>query len=42
VDVLRAVRLANGYPPASAWTDSLQHDGTATDQVQAAELTGLN
>jgi hypothetical protein len=28
--------------PASAWTDSLQQDGTATDQAQAAELTGLN
>jgi len=26
----------------TAWTDSLQQDGTATDQAQAAELTGLN
>ena len=25
-----------------AWTDSLRQDGTATDQAQAAELTGLN
>jgi hypothetical protein len=28
--------------PASAWTDSLAQDGTATDQAQVAELTGLN
>lgn len=28
--------------PAPAWTDSLQQDGTATDQAQVAELTGLN
>jgi hypothetical protein len=28
--------------PAEAWTDSLQQDGTATDQAQTAELTGLN
>jgi hypothetical protein len=25
-----------------AWTDSLRQDGTATDQAQTAELTGLN
>jgi len=25
-----------------AWSDSLRQDGTATDQAQAAELTGLN
>jgi hypothetical protein len=28
--------------PASCWTDSLRQDGTATDQAQVAELTGLN
>jgi hypothetical protein len=28
--------------PAHAWTDSLRQDGTATDQAQVAELTGLN
>jgi hypothetical protein len=28
--------------PESVWTDSLRQDGTATDQAQAAELTGLN
>ncbi|WP_406075322.1 transposase [Micromonospora sp. NBC_01638] len=28
--------------PAEAWTDSLRQDGTATDQAQSAELTGLN
>jgi hypothetical protein len=28
--------------PAHAWTDSLTQDGTATDQAQVAELTGLN
>jgi hypothetical protein len=28
--------------PATAWTSSLQPDGTATDQAQVAELTSLN
>jgi hypothetical protein len=28
--------------PENAWTDSLIQDGTATDQAQVAELTGLN
>jgi hypothetical protein len=28
--------------PTDAWTASLQPDGTATDQAQVAELTGLN
>ena len=28
--------------PVTAWTDGLQQDGTATDQAQVAELTGLN
>ena len=28
--------------PATAWTDSLQQDGTATDCAHVAELTGLN
>lgn len=28
--------------PEQAWTDGLQQDGTATDQAQATELTGLN
>jgi hypothetical protein len=28
--------------PRNAWTDSLQQDGTATDQVQVAELSSLN
>lgn len=28
--------------PAHAWTDGLEPDGTATDQAQVAELTGLN
>jgi hypothetical protein len=27
---------------ANAWADSLSQDGTATDQAQVAELTGLN
>ncbi|MGX6607352.1 IS1380 family transposase [Micromonosporaceae bacterium Da 78-11] len=33
---------AIGALPAHAWTDSLAQDGTATDQAQVAELTGLN
>jgi hypothetical protein len=28
--------------PETAWTDSLQQDGTATDKAHTAELTGLN
>jgi hypothetical protein len=28
--------------PETAWTDSLQPDGTATDKAHTAELTGLN
>ena len=28
--------------PQTAWTDSLQPDGTATDKAHTAELTGLN
>jgi hypothetical protein len=28
--------------PEQAWTNSLNQDGTATDQAQVAELTGLN
>lgn len=28
--------------PEDAWTSSLEQDGTATDQAQVAELTGLN
>lgn len=28
--------------PETAWTDSLDQDGTATDAAQVAELTGLN
>jgi hypothetical protein len=28
--------------PATAWTDSLRQDGTATGQAHTAELTGLN
>jgi hypothetical protein len=33
---------AMAAPPETAWTDSLDQDGTASDAAQVAELTGLN